>query len=161
MAPKELNDKQRRFAAEYIVDLNATQAAKRAGYSERTAYSQGQRLLKHAEVSALISRGAERREKRTEITADYVLGGIKSIIERCIQVEPVLDRKGQEIPGQFQFEPHAALKGHELLGKHLKLFTEKHEHKFDLSNLTDQQINELASQLERTGEAAASGTAGA
>src|SRR5690606_24873160 len=45
-----LTPKQAAFAREYLVDLNATQAAIRAGYSEKTAYSQGQRLLKNAEV---------------------------------------------------------------------------------------------------------------
>ena len=68
-----LTAKQRRFVQEYIVDLNATEAAKRAGYSERTAYSQGQRLLKNAEVQTAIGKAQTVREKRTGITADRVL----------------------------------------------------------------------------------------
>jgi phage terminase small subunit len=68
-----LNERQRLFAAEYLVDLNATQAAIRAGYSERTAYSQGQRLLKHVEVQAAIQGALAARAARTEITADDVL----------------------------------------------------------------------------------------
>ena len=58
-----LNDKQARFVEEYLIDLNATKAAERAGYSEKTAYSQGQRLLKHAEIQALIT------QKRLELAA--------------------------------------------------------------------------------------------
>jgi phage terminase small subunit len=69
----ELGDKQRRFAQEYLVDCNATQAAIRAGYSAKTAYSQGQRLLKHVEVKALIAAGQQKRADRTEITAERVL----------------------------------------------------------------------------------------
>lgn len=68
-----LNEKQRQFVQEYLVDLNATQAAKRAGYSERTAYSQGQRLLKHDEIQAAIQEARKAQQERTEITADRVL----------------------------------------------------------------------------------------
>lgn len=50
-----MNTKQEQFVYEYIKDANATQAAIRAGYSERTAYSQGQRLLKNVEVFELLS----------------------------------------------------------------------------------------------------------
>lgn len=55
----ELNEKQKRFCDEYLVDLNATQAAKRAGYSQRTAYSQGHDLLKHPEIKAQIEKRLE------------------------------------------------------------------------------------------------------
>lgn len=74
-----LNEKQARFCAEYIIDLNATQAAIRAGYSEKTAYSQGQRLLKDVEASARIQELIAERSKRTEITADRVLQELASI----------------------------------------------------------------------------------
>lgn len=49
-----MTEKQKKFADEYLIDTNATQAAIRAGYSEKTAYSQGQRLLKNVEVSTYI-----------------------------------------------------------------------------------------------------------
>lgn len=68
-----LNDKQKRFAQEYLIDLNATQAAIRAGYSEKTAKSQGNRLLTNADVATAIQRAKAKREKRTEITQDRVL----------------------------------------------------------------------------------------
>ena len=107
-----LNAKQQRFAEEYLIDLNATQAAERAGYSAKTAYSIGQRLLKDVEVAAFIQAAMDKRSERTAITADYVLEGIKSVTERCAA-------KGEE------FNPPSALKGYELLGKHLKMFTDK------------------------------------
>ena len=60
-----LNEMQKAFADYYIETANATESAKRAGYSEKTAYSQGQRLLKNVEISAYIGeRMAEQGEKR-------------------------------------------------------------------------------------------------
>lgn len=61
------------FIVEYLKDLNATQAAIRAGYSEKTAYSQGQRLLKNVEVSEAIIRAMHERTKRTKVDADWLL----------------------------------------------------------------------------------------
>ena len=68
-----LNAKQARFVDEYLIDLNATQAAIRAGYSEKTAYSMGQRLLKHVEIAKAITEAKAARSERTEITQDMVL----------------------------------------------------------------------------------------
>jgi len=69
----QLNPQQARFVEEYLIDLNATQAAIRAGYSEDTAYSQGGRLLKHVEVGKAIADAMAERSVRTRITADRVL----------------------------------------------------------------------------------------
>lgn len=68
-----LNERQQRFCDEYLIDLNATQAAIRAGYSEKTAYSMGQRLLKNVEVQNYIQSRKQDRVERTEITQDMVL----------------------------------------------------------------------------------------
>ena len=56
----EMTAKQKRFCDEYLIDLNATQAAIRSGYSEKTAYSQGQRMLKNVEVKAYIDAELEK-----------------------------------------------------------------------------------------------------
>lgn len=69
----ELTPKQARFVAEYLIDLNATQAAVRAGYSARTAASQGARLLKHGAVARAVHTAQQARAVRTEITQDRVL----------------------------------------------------------------------------------------
>lgn len=74
-----LNAKQARFVREYLIDLNATQAAIRSGYSEQTAYSQGQRLLNHVEVASGIEAGMAKRAARTEVTADRVLSELAKI----------------------------------------------------------------------------------
>jgi Phage terminase, small subunit len=68
-----LTAKQAAFVAEYLIDLNATQAAIRAGYSEATAHSQGPRLLDNVEVAAAIAAANNSRISRVQVDADYVL----------------------------------------------------------------------------------------
>lgn len=109
-----LTAKQQMFVKEYLVDLNATQAAIRAGYSVKTADRIGPELLGKTWVAEAIQAGMDARSQRTEITADYVLDTIRKTIERCQSAE--------------EYQPAAVLKGAELLGKHLKLFTDKLEH---------------------------------
>lgn len=71
--PSELTAKQARFVDEYLIDLNATQAAIRAGYSSGSAEVEGSRLLRNAKVAALVSSRQAERTERTEITQDRVL----------------------------------------------------------------------------------------
>lgn len=68
-----MNERQTKFVDEYLIDLNATAAAKRAGYSERTAYSQAERLLRNDEVRRAIMDGKQKRSERTKIDADWLL----------------------------------------------------------------------------------------
>ncbi|MGR2681553.1 terminase small subunit [Chromobacterium haemolyticum] len=68
-----LTDRQRRFVVEYLIDLNATQAAIRSGYSQKTARQIGDRLLSNVDVKAAVQEAQQARTKRTEITADKVL----------------------------------------------------------------------------------------
>lgn len=123
MADK-LTPKQSAFVHEYLVDLNATQAAIRAGYSAKTACEQASRLLADVKIAEAVKAAMDARAERTEITADYVLDGIKSLVERCIQAEAVKDNQGN-LTGEYKFEAASALRGYELLGKHLGLFPNK------------------------------------
>jgi phage terminase small subunit len=68
-----LTPKQQRFVEEYLIDLNATQAAIRAGYSEATAGQQGERLLRNVEIAKVVSQAQQARSERTRLTADDVL----------------------------------------------------------------------------------------
>lgn len=68
-----LTDKQKRFVEEYLVDLNATQAAVRAGYSEKTAGQIGEQNLKKLEIQDALAKAMAARSERTEITQDMVL----------------------------------------------------------------------------------------
>lgn len=131
-----LNAKQERFCEEYAVDLNGTQAAIRAGYSPKTAEQQACRLLRDARVQARIAELKAAQSQRLEITADQVLGNIMEISERCMQRAPVMVRRGRQMVqlvdeegrNVWRFDSMGALKANELLGKHIKLFTERHEH---------------------------------
>lgn len=145
-----LTPKQQRFVDEYLIDLNATKAAERAGYSKKTANEQGARLLANVSVAEKIQERMKARSEKTGIDAAYVLTTIVETIERCKQAQPVLDRKGDpvlvttpngEIAPAYTFEAQAVLKGAELLGKHLKLFTDKIEHSGKIAtDLTDEEL---------------------
>lgn len=69
----KLTDKQEMFCKEYLIDLNATQAAIRAGYSENTANRTGSKLLSKADIQELIQRLKTERNERLEFDADWVL----------------------------------------------------------------------------------------
>ena len=68
-----LTEKQKRFADEYLTDLNATQAAIRAGYSEKTARSIGQRLLTKVDIQKYIQERLKERQERFEITQEMIV----------------------------------------------------------------------------------------
>lgn len=95
MSGSNLTAKQALFAKEYIVDLVATQAAIRAGYSQKTAGQIGFELLQKPEIQAAIAEEMRARSKRTEITADRVLEEFAKIgfadIRNAVQwgVDPV------------------------------------------------------------------------
>nr|DAS68372.1 MAG TPA: Terminase small subunit [Caudoviricetes sp.] len=74
-----LNEKQKRFVSEYIIDLNAKQAAIRAGYSPKGAEPQASRLLSNAKIQVEIAKAMEDRGKRTGITQDRVLAELSAI----------------------------------------------------------------------------------
>jgi phage terminase small subunit len=75
----KLTPKQAAFVEEHAIDMNATQAAIRAGYSKRTAKEQATRLLSNVHVAAEIAKARDERSIRTEITADRVLQGLAAI----------------------------------------------------------------------------------
>jgi len=75
----KLTPKQSAFIDEYMVDLNATQAAIRAGYSEKTARSQGQRLLTNVDIANELQKRIDKRSERTEVTQDMVIDELAKI----------------------------------------------------------------------------------
>ena len=129
-----MTPKQERFVAEYLVGLNATQAAIRAGYAKKSADVEGSRLLANAKVAAAVAAAQAKRSERTEITQDYVLTSIMETMERCKQAVPVRYQNGDqvyvdtpdgEIAPAYKFDAGAVLKGAELLGWHLAMFTDR------------------------------------
>ena len=81
---KNLNAKRKRFSQEYVIDLNATQAAIRAGYSKRTAKSQGQRLLTNVDIQNYISELKKGVSEELKITHQDVLKKLQKWVESDI-----------------------------------------------------------------------------
>jgi phage terminase small subunit len=75
----KVNERQKRFSEEYIIDLDATAAAIRAGYSEKNASSIGYQLLQKTPVKAYIAELIKKRSERTKVDADYVLQRLVAI----------------------------------------------------------------------------------
>jgi phage terminase small subunit len=175
----KLNARQQLFVAEYLKDLNATQAAIRAGYSEKTARQIGARLLTNVVIAEAIATKAQKKIDRIEITSDRVLNelammGFANMLDYIsvqngdafvdlsqltreqaaaiqeITVEEYSEGRGEEKRDikRTRFKLGDKRGSLELLGKFLKLFTDKHEHKFlDLNDLSDEQLKSLAARL--------------
>jgi phage terminase small subunit len=94
MPVTKLNPRRERFCHEYLIDLNQTQAAIRAGYSPKTASEQAYDFLKNLQIQARISELKKEREDRTEITADRVLQQYCDIAD--YRIEDVMDFDGEE-----------------------------------------------------------------
>jgi len=114
-----LSQKQEAFCREYVIDYNATQSAIRAGYSEKTARTIACNTLALVNIQSRIAELQTEKTMRSLVTVDNVLDDIKAIIEDCtekIEKNGVLQMKSAM----------GALRGCELLGKHLGIFTDKH-----------------------------------
>lgn len=160
---RKLTPKQQKFVEEYLLDLNATQACQRAGYkvSTQNADKLGSQLLGNARVKAAIQKKMDARSKRTEITSDRVLqelakigfGNIQNLyddegnllhpqdlpadVAATIQevTEETINGKGKDADDIHRRKYKVADKkaSLELLGKHLKLFTDKIEQETTLT----------------------------
>lgn len=130
----KITPKQQRFCDEYLVDLNATQAAIRAGYSAKTANEQAARLLAKVSIKEFID--ARMAEKTSELIAsqDEVLKYLTRVMRGESQAS-VLARTefGAEIPIDKAPDEKERLKAAELLGKRYGLFTERVESDVDMN----------------------------
>ena len=129
MAKDKLTPKQEMFVKEYLVDLNATQAAIRAGYSKKTADRIGPELLGKTCVARAIGEANQKRADKLELSAEWVLENLKNVAVRCQQAEPVMafDYNAKEMveTGEYQFDSKGANRALELIGKHLGIFEDK------------------------------------
>lgn len=105
----ELNPKRAEFVRQFLVDLNGTQAAIRAGYSPKTASTQAEQLLRILEVQEAVAKGQAQKAADTGRTALDVL--------RDIQACTISAKQGGDLK--------TALRGLELEGKHFGMFTDK------------------------------------
>jgi phage terminase small subunit len=123
----KLTDKQELFAREFIKDLNATQAAIRAGYSEKSSRNQGARMMANDDIQQRIAELNQERMDRVQIDADYVLRQAVKLHERCMQeVEPITDRRGEEVKDEqgrtiYGFDSKGAAAALKLVGEHVNV----------------------------------------
>jgi len=160
---KGLSAKQELFSQEYLIDLNATQAYKRAGFNpanDNVAAVEGHKLLRNPNVSTRIGELMEERSKKLLIDAYHVMQTLIEINSRCMsKVTPVLeydpverkmmqkeDEKGQKV---YEFDSQGAVRSIELIGKHLKLFTDRISNSFEFERMADDQIDEIIKRLKQ------------
>jgi len=165
------------FQKEYLVDLNGTQAAIRAGYSPKRADKTAIRLLKRPEVRKAVNKEIAKRSKRIEINADKVLqelarlafadvAGIISIKKGRVKVtdsDKLTDAQRSCIASVsstangLQIKLHDKKGSLELLGKHLGLFPTRMEHSGpnggpiesrDVTNLSDEELERIVADAE-------------
>ncbi len=125
-----MTNKQQRFCDEYLIDLNATQAAIRAGYSKHTARQIGQRLLTNADIRKYIDDQMEEKHSELVASADEVVEYLTSVMRGQSEAEVVViegtgdgcseAKKMMKAP-----EEKERLKAAELLGKRYSLFSDK------------------------------------
>ena len=139
---KELNDKQKLFCQEYLKDLNATQAAIRAGYSEKTARNIACENLTKPYIQEYIQELQEGIKKRNQITVDEIMQDLIEVKNRCLQNVPVMyfdkidkewKHEGKEYGEPvYKFDSNGATKALNLLGKIIGAYEKDNEQKREL-----------------------------
>ena len=167
-----MTKKQKIFADEYLIDLNATRAYKVAYPSvkkDETAAQAGSRMLRNVKVAAYIQERMEERQKRTEITQDRVLQELAAIAfakatdyaeikNECVRIRDTAELDEQQIralagieEGKFgiKVKLNDKEKALELLGRHLGMFKDKVE----VSGLEDEKkkLGDILEQLRGGG----------
>lgn len=163
-----MTQKQKRFIEEYLIDLNATQAAIRAGYSPDTAQQTGSENLSKPVIRAQIDRAMAERSKRTGVNAERVVQELAKIA--FVNAAEVIDPKTATVKEDALPEDTAAIqsvkvktfgedglereikmadkiKALELLGKHLGMFKDK----LELSGSLDTEKSKLDDLIEQMG----------
>lgn len=119
-----MNDKQKRFADEYLIDLNGTKAAIRAGYAENSAAVQASQMLNNEEIKKYLDQRKQEIDDELGISAYWVKKRFKEISDRCMTAEPVMIKVDGEWveSGEYQFDSSGANKATESLGKIIGVF---------------------------------------
>lgn len=112
-----LTPKQARFVEEYLCDLNATQAAIRAGYSARAAKQRGAQLLARPTIADAVAQRQTARAERVQVDQDYVIGKLRMVVDRCTT--------------PATFDGKAATSALGLLARHLGMLKDRIEHTGD------------------------------
>lgn len=145
---EELTPKQKLFCEEYLKDLNWTQAAIRAWYSDKSARTEASRLLTKDNIIKRLWKNLEKKFEKTWISVERVLQNLQEIIERSMQRKPVMifDKENKEYIQKTEevrdedkqtyreewvreYDSVGAIRANELIGKYLKMFIDQHQHK--------------------------------
>jgi phage terminase small subunit len=172
----KLTPKQRAFCDEYLIDLNVTQAAIRAGYTPIYADSKAYKLLEKPEIKEYIDKRMEDRQKRTEITQDIVLEELRKIalakptdffqVEDMGQYKQVNIIPTKDIPEDkvgaiasikqgangIEVKLHDRLKALELIGRHLGMFNDRLEINGKINNIDTLSKEEIEKKLKELSE---------
>lgn len=164
-----VSQRQRRFIEEYLVDLNATQAAVRAGYAPKSAEKHAYQLLKRPEVAAAVQEAIERRSARTQITQDMVIRELAAIafamvtdhtsvaedgVVRVLPTEGLTEEQRRAIAGikvsryGVQVSNYDKVKALELLGKHLGMFGGREESVAEDNDLMERLLEQTEEDLD-------------
>ena len=162
-----MTKKQKRFVEEYLIDLNATQAAIRAGYSPDTAHEQGSRLLSNVMVSQEVARAMAERSKRTGVNADRVLqelakiafvnaGEVINVKDATLKASATADdtaaiqsvkvKKSYSETGETEereIRMADKIRALELIGKHLGMY----QNNLNVSVEPSQKLDDIMSQI--------------
>lgn len=150
MLSAELNDRERRFCEEYVIDYNGKRAALSAGYSDTNAAGEAYQILRRPEAVEYLSFLKGEQSIRSKVNADYVLSAIVETLERCRQdVKPaytqggtvlVVNDKNGEPANAFKFDAKNVLKAAELLGKSLSMFTDVVDQRMTFTQMPEVKI---------------------
>jgi phage terminase small subunit len=149
-----LNEKQKRFIAEYMISLNASKAALLAGYQ---SHKTGSYLLAKEEIKEEIKRLKDELKASQIVTVEYILNALTEVVDRCLKPEPQMiwdnlkrcrvqatNEQGKLV---WSFDSSGCNKALELLGRYLGIFDKDNKQRINPLNnkaeLTDEQFNKL------------------
>lgn len=160
MQKRGLNQKQQRFVLEYLKDSNGAQAAIRAGYAARSAREIACALLAKHNIKEAIQKAVEERNQKLKLDAQWVVKNLQKVHRVSMRGHPIFDKDGNLVGRKV--DTTGANKALELIGRHLGIFVDKHEHtgkngtplipsdvRVNLSTLSDDELESLKTLLEK------------
>lgn len=148
-----MTGKMERFCQEYVIDYNGTEAAVRAGYSDRRAAAQASTLLKRGDIMERIAELQKEQAQRLGLSADRVVMELWEIYSRCMQAAPVMEWNAathsyEPSDAEYTFDANGAVKALKLIGEHIGMWNRK---ELKLTDETAQsKLTQLIERLELT-----------
>lgn len=125
-----MTGKMERFCQEYVIDYHGTEAAVRAGYSDRRAAAQASTLLKRGDIMERIAELQKEQTQRLGLSADRVVMELWEIYSRCMQAAPVMawnaaTHSYEPSDAEYTFDANGAVKALKLIGEHIGMWNRK------------------------------------